>query len=103
MACHPDPAAAGEGPPLRSVITLETESAQSTFCEICHSARDNSFSHKSHPPSKFPPLSRRNSIEAELHKQEPVLRSPAAGPTLRAPTISRPTSFQKSKMDRAAR
>src|SRR6266513_213808 len=83
---------ASEGPPLRSMITLETESAQPTFCEISRSARDDSFSHRSHQFSKFPPI----------RDIEPVLHSPAADPTLPESRIFRSTSFQKSKMDRAA-
>jgi len=75
----------------RALITLETESAQSSFREISRSARDDILSHKPHQSPNFP---RSDDSGTKFH-------SPVAGPIRRAPTIFRPTNFRMRDKDHA--
>src|SRR5205823_13700253 len=58
---------------------------------------------RSHQFSRLPPLSRRNSMKAEIDDTEPVLQSPVADPTLRVPTVFHPTNFRKPNTGRVDR
>src|SRR5436190_15296546 len=76
-----------------ALITLETGSVRSSFCEISRSARDDNFNHRSRQFSRLPPI----------HDNEPVLQSPIADPSLRVPTVFHPTNFRKTNTGRVDR